>query len=88
MYSFIQVLRWQPTKIFDFIANYLSALLITREHGIMAVKILDDLCDCKPSVSEHLLQIGLDKDQVDILATIIKTEIEGQAPVEGKGNRI
>uniref|UniRef100_A0A2A4K5X9 RIIa domain-containing protein n=1 Tax=Heliothis virescens TaxID=7102 RepID=A0A2A4K5X9_HELVI len=79
-----EVLRWQPAKMLDFIANYLSALLITREHGIMAVKILDDLCDCRPTVSEHLLQLGLEQSEADELATIIKNEIEGHQPVEGK----
>ncbi|XP_022824353.1 uncharacterized protein LOC111354934 isoform X1 [Spodoptera litura] len=79
-----EVLRWQPAKMLDFIANYLAALLITREHGIMAVKILDELCDCHPTVSEHLLQIGLDRDEATDLATIIKHEIEASKPLEGK----
>ncbi|KAJ8714748.1 hypothetical protein PYW07_002973 [Mythimna separata] len=79
-----EVLRWQPAKLLDFIANYLSALLITREHGIMAVKILEDLCDCRPTVSEHLLQIGLERPQAEGLAAIIKEEIEKDQPVEGK----
>ncbi|KAJ0174946.1 hypothetical protein K1T71_009087 [Dendrolimus kikuchii] len=79
-----EVLRDQPPKIFDFIANYLSVLLITREHGVMAVKILDDLCDCKPSVSEHLLQLGFERKETEMLSTVIKEEIEGFEPVEGK----
>ncbi|XP_035447037.2 uncharacterized protein LOC118273928 isoform X4 [Spodoptera frugiperda] len=78
------VLRWQPAKMLDFIANYLAALLITREHGIMAVKILDELCDCHPTVSEHLLQLGLEREDAKELATIIKNEIEASKPVEGK----
>ncbi|KAF9814541.1 hypothetical protein SFRURICE_020719 [Spodoptera frugiperda] len=79
-----EVLRWQPAKMLDFIANYLAALLITREHGIMAVKILDELCDCHPTVSEHLLQLGLEREDAKELATIIKNEIEASKPVEGK----
>ncbi|CAH0687628.1 unnamed protein product [Spodoptera exigua] len=79
-----EVLRWQPANLLDFIANYLAALLITREHGVMAVKILDELCDCRPTVSEHLLQLGLNREEASELATIIKTEIEGHEPVEGK----
>ena len=79
------MLRWQPANILDFIANYLSALLITREHGVMAVKILEDLCDCRPTVSEHLLQIDLERPQADEMAAIIKEEIEMEQPVEGKG---
>ncbi|KAH9638053.1 hypothetical protein HF086_014914 [Spodoptera exigua] len=69
----------------DITPNYLAALLITREHGVMAVKILDELCDCRPTVSEHLLQLGLNREEASELATIIKTEIEGHEPVEGKG---
>ncbi|XP_026326248.1 uncharacterized protein LOC113234941 [Hyposmocoma kahamanoa] len=78
-----EVLRAQPTRIYDFIANYLSVLLITREHGILAVRILDDLCDCKPSVSEHLIQIGFNQPEAEQLAQIIKQEIEGDEPTEG-----
>ncbi|CAB3244990.1 unnamed protein product [Arctia plantaginis] len=81
-----EVLRVQPIKLLDFIANYLSALIITREHGIMAVSILDDLCDCRPSVSEHLLQLGLERPQAATLSEIIKTEIELIEPVPGKEN--
>ncbi|CAH0588229.1 unnamed protein product [Chrysodeixis includens] len=79
-----EVLRWQPPKLYDFITNYLSALLITREHGILAVKILDDLCDCRPSVSEHLLRVGMEEEDVDIVANIIKTEVEGLELEKGK----
>ncbi|XP_047506018.1 uncharacterized protein LOC125050314 [Pieris napi] len=78
-----EVLREQPPKLFDFIANYLSVLLLTREHGVMAVKVLDDLCDCRPSVSEHLLQLGLASEQARDLAQIIKQEIEQFEPVAG-----
>ncbi|XP_075979881.1 uncharacterized protein LOC142979024 [Anticarsia gemmatalis] len=79
-----EVLRAQPKRLLDFIANYLSALLITREHGIMAVKILDELCDCRPSVSEHLLQLGLERGPAAELSEIIKAEIETTEPVEGR----
>lgn len=51
----------------------------------MAVKILDELCDCHPTVSEHLLQLGLEREDAKELATIIKNEIEASKPVEGKG---
>ncbi|KAL0821334.1 hypothetical protein ABMA28_005924 [Loxostege sticticalis] len=79
-----EVLREQPKQIFDFIANYLSVLLITREHGILSLKILDDLCDCKPSVSEHLMQLGMERVQAEMLAQVIKEEIVGFEPIEGK----
>ncbi|XP_031763115.2 uncharacterized protein LOC113522680 [Galleria mellonella] len=79
-----EVLREQPEKIFDFIANYLSVLILTREHGILAVRILDDLCDCRPSVSEHLLQIGMERNQAEALSQVIKEEIEEFEPTEGK----
>ncbi|CAH0718089.1 unnamed protein product, partial [Brenthis ino] len=75
-----EVLREQPTNICNFIAKYLSVLLLTREHGMMAVKILDDLCDCRASVSEHLLQLGMQQGQATILSQIIKEEIESFQP--------
>ncbi|KPI97070.1 hypothetical protein RR46_05687 [Papilio xuthus] len=71
-----RVLREQPKNIHEFISNYLSVLLITREHGVMAVKILEDLCDCRPSVSQHLIELGLDRTSAETLAQIIKDELE------------
>ncbi|XP_028166465.1 uncharacterized protein LOC114357165 [Ostrinia furnacalis] len=79
-----EVLREQPQKIFDFIANYLSVLLITREHGILSLRILEDLCDCKPSVTEHLMQLGMERAQAEMLSQVIKEEVEGFEPIEGR----
>ncbi|KAJ2949385.1 hypothetical protein O0L34_g15298 [Tuta absoluta] len=79
-----EVLRDQPINVCDYIANYLSALLITREHGIMAVKILDDLCDCRPSVSEHLIRIGMSLSETKVLSEIINEEIKSVQMIEGK----
>ncbi|XP_050679396.1 uncharacterized protein LOC126975509 [Leptidea sinapis] len=80
-----EVLREQPAKIFDFISSYLSVLLITREHGVMAVKILDDLCDCRPSVSEHLIALGFERSDSNKFADIIKEEIEQFEPNDDNG---
>lgn len=51
----------------------------------MAVKILEDLCDCRPTVAENLLQIGFNRRQADDLSAIIKDEVEREQPVEGRG---
>ncbi|CAG9130029.1 unnamed protein product [Plutella xylostella] len=72
-----EVLREQPERIYEFISGYLSCLLVSREHGLMALRVLDDLCDCRPTVSEHLLGLGLDEEQVNEMKEIIKTKIEG-----------
>ncbi|XP_047996353.1 uncharacterized protein LOC125234189 [Leguminivora glycinivorella] len=79
-----EVLRAQPDKIFDFIANYLCVMIITREHGIMAVKILDDLCDCRPSVTEHLEAAGFPPVQASVIAEFIQEEIEKIEPDAGQ----
>ncbi|XP_060804591.1 uncharacterized protein LOC106138921 [Amyelois transitella] len=79
-----EVLREQPEKIYEFITNYLSVLILTREHGLLAVKLLDELCDCRPTVSEHLLQLGLERDTATILSEVIKEEIEVFEPAQGK----
>ncbi|CAG9565862.1 unnamed protein product [Danaus chrysippus] len=71
-----EVLREQPKHIFAFISNYLSVMMLTREHGVMAVSILEDLCDCRPSVSQHLIQLGMDQSEAENLSEIIKEEIE------------
>lgn len=82
------MLRKQPKNIYDFISKYLSVLLITREHGVMAVKILEELCDCRPSVSEHLLGLGLNKDAASLLANLIKDEIESLEANKDKGEQM
>ncbi|XP_013140617.1 PREDICTED: uncharacterized protein LOC106104969 [Papilio polytes] len=81
-----EVLRAQPKNINEFISNYLSVLLITREHGVMAVKILEELCDCRPSVSQHLLELGLDRTVAETFAQIIKDEIENVETSDDKEN--
>ncbi|CAG9791092.1 unnamed protein product [Diatraea saccharalis] len=48
------------------------------------MKILEDLCDCKATVSEHLMQLGIKQEQAEELAQVIKEEIEGFEPVDGK----
>ncbi|GBP02330.1 hypothetical protein EVAR_72239_1, partial [Eumeta japonica] len=79
-----EVLREQPARICEFIANYLSALLITRDHGVLAVKILEDLCDCQATVSERLLDLGLDQSEADAVAALIQKEIEEYDAVGGE----
>lgn len=39
-------------------------------------------------MSEHLLQLGFTHPDADILAEIIKEEIEGEEPTEGRGKTV
>jgi hypothetical protein len=68
-----EVLREQPIDILPFLADYLEAMLITRENTIVAEKTIDSVLDCSFRTVEMLTRIGIDREQADKAATIIQT---------------
>lgn len=73
IFYFYKVLRAQPTNLCEFIANYLSALLITRENLKVASKVCDDICEnlCHLGLEGDLRSIGLCDEDVQVVKEII-----------------
>uniref|UniRef100_A0A2A4K6J1 RIIa domain-containing protein n=1 Tax=Heliothis virescens TaxID=7102 RepID=A0A2A4K6J1_HELVI len=68
-----EVLRYQPRNLYQFIADYLSALLITRENLSIASHICSDVaqCSCEPELQYELSKIGVDEDDITPARDII-----------------
>lgn len=72
-FQFLKVLRAQPSNLCEFIANYLSALLITRENLQVASKVCDNVCEnlCHLGLEGDLRNIGLCEEDIQVVTGII-----------------
>ncbi|XP_049702275.2 uncharacterized protein LOC110376921 [Helicoverpa armigera] len=61
-----EVLRYQPQDLYQFIADYLSALLITRENLSIASHICGDMtqCGCEPELQHELKHLGVHEEDI------------------------
>ncbi|KAI4458796.1 ropporin-1-like protein [Holotrichia oblita] len=67
-----EVIRSQPTHIYTFIADYLDALMITRENARVAARLVDSIIRIGTTTVELLLETGLTKQAADRMAAIIQ----------------
>ncbi|KAK9737060.1 hypothetical protein QE152_g11007 [Popillia japonica] len=67
-----EVIRSQPTQIYTFIADYLDALMITRENARVAARLVDSIIRIGTTTVELLLETGLTKQAADRMAAIIQ----------------
>ncbi|KAG6453959.1 uncharacterized protein LOC115445942 [Manduca sexta] len=74
-----EVLRAQPSDIYEFITEYLSVLLVTRENLSVAAKVCNDTCraPCELVLEDKLKDIGLNDEDVITTRTIIMEHLEG-----------
>ncbi|XP_028133877.1 uncharacterized protein LOC114329063 [Diabrotica virgifera virgifera] len=66
-----EVLRSQPENIYLFIADYLEALLITRENARIAARMVQSITEITEATMEFLEQTGIDRPQADKIVAII-----------------
>ncbi|XP_069360466.1 sperm surface protein Sp17-like [Maniola hyperantus] len=72
-----EVLRAQPQNLYQFIANYLGALLEARETLTIACQVCSDICKCscvpiKPELYHELMKIGLDEEDVENAIEVVE----------------
>ena len=69
----LQVLRYQPADLYKFIADYLAAMLVTRDNLSIASYICNDIvhCRCEPELHTELEDIGLAKEDAKTARDII-----------------
>ncbi|XP_048507252.1 sperm surface protein Sp17-like [Athalia rosae] len=67
-----EVLRAQPEEIYSFIADYIDALLITRENAKVAVRVVNNILIGSESIVGILYQSGLSLEQIAVAATRIQ----------------
>lgn len=70
-----EVLRNQPNKIYDFIAEYLEAMLITRENIFVGQHVVDYVIDSSLLTSEIIERIGVELEKAKQAAIVIQRAI-------------
>ncbi|RZC34325.1 hypothetical protein BDFB_007668 [Asbolus verrucosus] len=68
----IQVLRSQPEDIYTFIADYLDALMITRENARVSAKFVQYMTDAAETLIDLLSSSGMSKAEANHAAEVIQ----------------
>jgi IQ calmodulin-binding motif len=71
-----EVLRYQPQNIEMFIADYLEAMLTTREIYYVAERTIDDVLSHTIEHQELLANTGISERQANVVMEIIKEEFQ------------
>ncbi|KAL0821333.1 hypothetical protein ABMA28_005923 [Loxostege sticticalis] len=79
-----EVLRAQPQNLYQFIADYLSALLVARENLTIAAQLCKDVCagSCYPELDDELRFIGLREADAEIAKKLIVDYFESDGANE------
>ncbi|KAJ8919112.1 hypothetical protein NQ315_012097 [Exocentrus adspersus] len=67
-----EVIRSQPENIYTFVADYLDALLITRENARVAARLVQSITDIATTTAEFLLKTGMNRREADKVVSIIQ----------------
>lgn len=67
-----EVLREQPKDLCLFIADYLEAMMVTRENARVAAKAVSHMADTSEVISELLRRTNMSKDQANRTVEIIQ----------------
>lgn len=67
-----EVLRDQPTNIYEYISDYLEAMLVTRENALVAEHTVDCILDCCFNISDLLQRTGISREKADKSANVIR----------------
>ncbi|KAK5650501.1 hypothetical protein RI129_001530 [Pyrocoelia pectoralis] len=68
-----EVLRNQPQEMYTFIADYLDALMITRENARVAAKTVENITQIGITVVELLQETGMSRAEADNISLTIQT---------------
>lgn len=69
-----EVLRYQPENIEGFIADYLDAMLLTRELYMIADQTIEDLLESSLQIFELLQEVGIDQCQSESVLKVMQEE--------------
>ncbi|XP_018332044.1 uncharacterized protein LOC108741670 isoform X2 [Agrilus planipennis] len=67
-----EVIRTHPENIYIFVADYLDALMITRENARVAAKVVQSLTEIALTIVNLLVNIGMTREEADRTASIIQ----------------
>lgn len=74
-----EVLRYQPDNIELFIADYLEAMLLTRELCSIADRTVEDVLDSSLQIVELLQKDGIALNQAESVVKVLKEEFRNHA---------
>ncbi|XP_013169623.1 PREDICTED: uncharacterized protein LOC106119254 [Papilio xuthus] len=81
-----EVLRARPQDLYQFIADYLAAMLVARETLTIAGHVCKGICNCgcEPELDDELGKIGLTQEEIVEAKTIIIQYLEKDKVKEEK----
>ncbi|KAL3277161.1 hypothetical protein HHI36_012513 [Cryptolaemus montrouzieri] len=71
-----EVLRSQPDDLYTFIADYLDALMVTRENARVASRLIVDILQISETTAELLQKTGLKRNEANRAATVIQKKFK------------
>ncbi|CAH1115454.1 unnamed protein product [Psylliodes chrysocephalus] len=71
-----EVLRTQPQNMYAFIADYLEALLLTRENARVAARLIQSVTEIAETTMEFLQKTGMHKSLVDKVVGIMDRQFK------------
>lgn len=67
-----EVLRSHPKNVYTFIADYLDALIITRENARVAAKLVQSITEITTTTCNFLKKTGISRKEADNIVAIIQ----------------
>lgn len=67
-----EVLRCNPTNIYSFIADYLDALIITRENARVAARLVQSIMEITTTTCDFLKNTGIPRKEADSIVEVIQ----------------
>ncbi|KAL1497938.1 hypothetical protein ABEB36_008818 [Hypothenemus hampei] len=80
-----EVLRSQPKDIYTFIADYLDALIITRENARVAARLVHSLTEIATTTAIFLEETGMSRDETDNIVDAIQKTFRRSIETEESG---
>ncbi|KAF5298624.1 hypothetical protein FQR65_LT09720 [Abscondita terminalis] len=63
-----EVLRSQPEKMLTFIADYLDALMITRENARVAARTVENITNIAVTIADLLINAGMSREEANLIS--------------------
>lgn len=82
-----EVLKSEPIEVYSFIADYLEALLITREHARIAARVVTSLADASATIGELLMRTGMTREQAEDAARVVQIAFKEHTDARQKGSQ-
>ncbi|EFA12374.1 hypothetical protein TcasGA2_TC002080 [Tribolium castaneum] len=78
-----EVLRSEPEDIYTFIADYLDALLITRENARISAKFVQYMTEVAETIVDLLKRTGMSREEADAAANVIQEAFKSWSERKG-----